>query len=223
MSKKTIVLILFFSFQNAAFLEMEGLDVTDAVIRSLSEAGLDNSPTAKKVMIQSSSSAVLKVFKEKTSYKLVYSIDELVEDVLNSTIQNIKSFADAVVLQKGSVYPSYAKYLTGETQIIQKFHAYNLPVYVKLFENEFVSQAWDFMSDSRMEINTFVNAAHADGIVTRFPKTVAAYTSKSHHRMLCTFDAFLDEQLHKMCTWFFPQETNVWALRTIILRCTCDR
>lgn len=131
-------------------------------------------------MIQSSSSSVLKQLKQKTSYKLLYNINEVVKDAHNSTIQNIRSFANAVVLQKGSVYPSYAKYLTGEnTQMIRKLQAFNLSVYVKLFENEFVSQAWDFMSDSRMEINTFVNSANADGIVTSFPKTAAAYKSKS--------------------------------------------
>ncbi|MCH99901.1 glycerophosphoryl diester phosphodiesterase family protein, partial [Trifolium medium] len=44
------------------------------------------------------------------------------------------------------------------------------------FSNEFVSQAWDFYSDSTVEINSFVQGVEIDGIITDFPKTASRYT-----------------------------------------------
>ncbi|CAM8997264.1 unnamed protein product [Rhodiola kirilowii] len=162
------------SIENAAFLARRGLGVTDAVLGALSKAGFD-APTAKKVMIQSTNSSVLEEFRAKNKYELVYYIDELVRDVLNSTIHGIKGFADAVVLEKGSVFLDDSKFLTGATDTIRKFHSFNIPVYVRLFANEFVSQAWDFFSDPHVELNTFALAGKIDGIITAFPRTAAAY------------------------------------------------
>uniref|UniRef100_A0A7N0U282 glycerophosphodiester phosphodiesterase n=1 Tax=Kalanchoe fedtschenkoi TaxID=63787 RepID=A0A7N0U282_KALFE len=162
------------SIENAAYLARKGLGVTDAVLDSLTKAGFD-APTSKKVMIQSTNSSVLEEFKGKNKYELVYFIDELVRDVLNSTIQDIKSFADSVVLTKGSVFIDHSAFLTEATDTIEKFHASNVHVYTRLFVNEFISQAWDFFSDAHVELNSFVQGAGVDGIITAFPKTAISF------------------------------------------------
>ncbi|RDX91544.1 Glycerophosphodiester phosphodiesterase GDPDL4, partial [Mucuna pruriens] len=160
---------------NAAYLaRKQNLSVTDAVIDTLSKAGYDK-PGAPKVMIQSTNSSVLLKFNEKTKYELVYKIDETVGGAVDSAISDIKRFAHTVVVKKASVYTLSEFYGTGSTNIVQKFKDSNLSVYVETFSNEFVSQAWDFMSDATVEINTYVQDAGVDGIITDFPKTANRY------------------------------------------------
>ncbi|GAB4846055.1 hypothetical protein Ancab_025054 [Ancistrocladus abbreviatus] len=142
------------SIENALYLAAnQGLSVTDAVLEALDKAGY-NSKTAKKVMIESSDSSVLPKFKGK-NYELVYHVNEIISDILNSTILDIKNFSDSVLIGKKS--------------------SFKLHVYVELFRNEFVSQDWDFFSDPIVEINQFVTAATVDGLVTDFPQTAASY------------------------------------------------
>ena len=71
----------------------------DVVISALSKACYDK-PGSQKVYIQSTNSSVLLKFKEKTSYELVYKIDETVGDAANATVEDIKSFASSVVVNK---------------------------------------------------------------------------------------------------------------------------
>ncbi|XP_027340007.1 glycerophosphodiester phosphodiesterase GDPDL3-like isoform X1 [Abrus precatorius] len=161
--------------ENAAYLAREqNLSVTDAVIDTLSKGGYDK-PRAPKVMIQSTNSSVLLKFKEKTKYELVYKIDEKIDDAVDSAISDIKSFAHSVVVKKDSVYPVSDLFLTGSTKTVSKFKSFNLSVYVETFSNEFVSQAWDFLSDATVEINTFVQNEGIDGVITDFPKTANRY------------------------------------------------
>lgn len=161
------------SIENAAYLAKQGLDVTGAVSDALSKAGYNNQ-TAKKVMIQSNDSSVLEEFK-KSSYELVYLVDDNIGDIKNSTILEIKTFAKSVVITKESVFPSDDAFIIGQTNIVQKLQSANLPVYVRLFNNEFVSQAWDFFSDSSSELNNYVLGAGVDGVVTEYPGTAARY------------------------------------------------
>ncbi|XP_017436989.1 glycerophosphodiester phosphodiesterase GDPDL3-like [Vigna angularis] len=161
--------------ENAAYLARnQNLSVTDAVIDTLSKSGYDK-PGAPKVMIQSTNSSVLLKFKEKAKYELVYKIDEIVGGAVDSAISDIKRFAHSVVVKKASVYPVSELFLISSTKIVSKFKASNLSVYVETFSNEFVSQAWDFLSDAYVEINTFVQDAEIDGVITDFPKTANRY------------------------------------------------
>ncbi|PQM33007.1 glycerophosphodiester phosphodiesterase GDPDL3 [Prunus yedoensis var. nudiflora] len=134
--------------------EEQRLSVTDAVIDALRKAGFDNQ-TALDVKIQSTNSSVLMKFKEKTKYDLVYNIEENIGDALSSTIEDIKKFADSVVIKKASIFPETQAFVTGVTNVVPELQAAKLPVYVELFSNEFVSQAWDFFSDPTVEINSF--------------------------------------------------------------------
>lgn len=187
-----IIISLFFSFscvQNAPYLaEKLGLSVIDGVLKVLSEAGYNNQ-TKMKVMIQSTNSSVLNKIKGNSNYELVYEVDEKIRDAANSTVEDIKSFAHSVVVSKSSVLPTSSLYLTTTTNTVAKLQAFNLPVYVQLFNNEFVSQAWDFFSDPTVEINSFVTGSGINGVITDFPKTAAAYKRKWH--LLLSF-SFLD-------------------------------
>ncbi|BAT80643.1 hypothetical protein VIGAN_03023800 [Vigna angularis var. angularis] len=163
--------------ENAAYLaEKQGLNVIDAVINALSEAGYDK-PGSQKVYIQSTDSSVLLKFKEKTSYELVYKIDETVGDAANAAVEDIKKFASAVIVNKNSVFSNNEQFLTSTTKTVPKLNAANLSVFVETFSNEFVSQAWDFFSDATVEINSYLNAEglKIDGIITDFPKTADRY------------------------------------------------
>ena len=145
----------------------------------MSKAGYDNQ-TAQKVLIQSPNSPVLIKFKqEKKEYELVYKVDESISDVLNSTVVDIKSFANSVTVSKTSVLPVNLQFLIGPTDVVTKLQSLNLSVYVETFSNEFVSQAWDFFSDATVEINSFVMGSGIDGVITDFPKTSARYKSKN--------------------------------------------
>jgi glycerophosphoryl diester phosphodiesterase len=129
-------------------------------------------------MIQSSNSSVLMKFKDKHNYDRVYKVDENIRDASNSAVEDIKTFATAVVVGKESVMPENQAFLTAQTDTVSKLQLFKLPVYVEVFSNEFVSQAWDFFSDATVEINTYVKGVKVDGIITDFPKTAARYKSK---------------------------------------------
>lgn len=144
-------------------------------------------PGAQKVVIQSTNSSVLMKFKEKTNYELVYKIDEIVDDVVDSAVKDIKSVADSVVVEKASVYRATELFVTASTGIVSKLKSSNLSVYVETFSNEFVSQAWDFFSDATVEINTYVQDGGIDGIITDFPKTANRYRSKCIQNLSFSF------------------------------------
>ncbi|KAL2474133.1 Glycerophosphodiester phosphodiesterase GDPDL3 [Forsythia ovata] len=162
------------SIEHATYLaEKQGLNMIDVVLKSLNEADYNNQ-TIKKVMIQSTDSSVLKKFKEKSEYELVYKVNKDIRDVHNSTIMEIKEFAKYVVISKHSVFPSDKGFLTSTTNVVSKMQAFNLSVYVQLFSNEFTSQAWDFFADAYVEINTYAETG-INGLVTDYPATAAKY------------------------------------------------
>ncbi|MCI46860.1 glycerophosphoryl diester phosphodiesterase family protein, partial [Trifolium medium] len=104
-------------------------------------------------------------------YELVYKIDETVGDAAKAAVEDIKTFASSVVISKLSVFPQNAGFLTTSTNIVPKLKAANLSVFVETFNNEFVSQAWDYFSDPTVEINSFIQEAEINGVITAFPKT----------------------------------------------------
>ncbi|RWW08182.1 hypothetical protein BHE74_00010250 [Ensete ventricosum] len=163
--------------QNAVFMaEQLRIDVVDAVISALNDAGYNNK-TALEVMIQSTDSSVLVKFKQLTKYKLVYKIDEVVGDAIASSIKDIDAFADAVALPKESIYAVNNLFTTEITGLVPKLQAAGLDVYAYVLQNEFVSQPWDFLSDATVEINAYVAGAEVDGIITQFPGTASRYKS----------------------------------------------
>ncbi|WCJ33025.1 Glycerophosphodiester phosphodiesterase GDPDL3 [Euphorbia peplus] len=163
------------SLEHAPYLvEKQQLPVIDVVLDVLSKAGYE-----KKLMIESSNSSVLKKFKGNKNYELVYKVDENIRSVLDDAMQDIKTFANSVVISKSSVFPDSALFITGVTDVVPKILSAGLPVYVELFSNEFVSQAWDFFSDPNVEINSYVVGVNISGLITDFPFTSARY-KKNH-------------------------------------------
>ncbi|KAH0736616.1 hypothetical protein KY285_012323 [Solanum tuberosum] len=159
--------------EKADYLANQGFGVIAAVVEALRNTGYNNQ-TSKTVMIQSKDSSVLKEFK-KRSYELVYMIDDNIRDIESATISDIKSFASSVILTKNSVFRSEDDFLVGKTDVVQKLQSSNVSVYVQRFNNEFVSQAWDFFSDSSVEINNYIVGVGIDGVITDFPRTAATY------------------------------------------------
>ena len=151
--------------------------MTDAVMTALKDGGYDNQ-TDLKVMIQSTNSSVLMKFKDNDKYEIVYKIEKSIRDASNASVEDIKKFADSVVVNKESVFLLNSLFLTGLTDVVAKLQAFKLPVYVELFSNEFISQTWDFFSDATVEINSFVSGTGISGVITDFPKTAARYRSK---------------------------------------------
>lgn len=127
-------------------------------------------------MIQSTHSSVLKIFKDKSKYERVYKVDENIHDADDKAIDDIKKFADSVVLEKTSVFTQNLAFLVNSTNTVARLQSFKLSVYVETFSNEFVSQAWDYYSDPSVEINSFVVGAKVNGIITDFPKTAVRYT-----------------------------------------------
>ncbi|KAL3508420.1 hypothetical protein ACH5RR_027821 [Cinchona calisaya] len=163
------------SIEHAAYLAQNvGLDVVDAVLDAVNKSGY-TSQTAKKVMIKSRDSSVLTKFGKNSNYELVYEVGETISDITNSTILEVKKFASSVLISKGSVFPTDEAFLTSTTQVVPKLNKLGLPVYVQLFSNEFVSQAWDFFSDPYVEINTYASQTGISGVVSGYPATAARY------------------------------------------------
>ncbi|KAL2466934.1 Glycerophosphodiester phosphodiesterase GDPDL3 [Abeliophyllum distichum] len=166
--------------------EKQGLGVTDAVLDALSKAGYNQ--TAKKIMIKSSDSAVLKKFKSSSNYERVYMVDEDISDITNSTILGIKNFANSVVITKKSVFPTDKAFVTTQTNVVPKLQAFGFPVYVQFFRNEFASQPWDFFSDAYVEINTHFSGMGINGTITDFPATAAKYRTLAPNPILSEND-----------------------------------
>ncbi|RWW27580.1 hypothetical protein GW17_00007985 [Ensete ventricosum] len=167
------------NIEYAAFIaEQLGFSVIDLVISALNDAGYYNQ-TALEVMILSTNSSVLVEFRQKTKFKLVYKIDESIRDAVASSIVEIKEFADAVAIHRQSVYPVTQQFTTSQTDIVPKLQNAGLAVYAYLFQNEFVAQPWDFFSDATVEINSYVQGAGVDGLITDFPATASAKMGKN--------------------------------------------
>ncbi|KAF8112828.1 hypothetical protein N665_0060s0011 [Sinapis alba] len=166
------------SVEDAVYLrEKQGLDVVKAVLDTLTETGYSNRTTTTKVMIQSTNSSVLVDFKKQGKYETVYKVEEEIGDISDSAIEDIKKFANAVVIRKPSVFPYPDSFVTGQTNVVERLHKSKLPVYVELFQNEFVSQPFDFFSDATVEINSYITGAGINGTITEFPFTAARYKS----------------------------------------------
>ncbi|CAG7862570.1 unnamed protein product [Brassica rapa] len=176
-NNSTLLSGVLISVENAVYLrEKQGLDVVKAVLGTLTETGYGNGTTKTKVMIQSTNSSVLVDFKKQSKYETVYKVEEKIGDISDSAIEDIKKFANAVVIVKTSVFPLFDdSFVIRQTNVVERLQKSKLPVYVELFQNEFVSQPYDFFSDPTVEINSYITGAGINGIITEFPFTAARY------------------------------------------------
>ncbi|KAA8531130.1 hypothetical protein F0562_005839 [Nyssa sinensis] len=150
------------------------LGITDAVATALSNATFDKQ-SSQQVLIQSDDSSVLSKFSNVPTYKRVLSITETFSDAPKQAVEEIKKFADAVILRKNSIIPTSNFFTRPTTSVLEDLHMANLSVYVSVFKNEFVSMAFDYLSDPMAELATFVGGYKVDGIVTEYPATASTY------------------------------------------------
>ncbi|KAK4257526.1 hypothetical protein QN277_007103 [Acacia crassicarpa] len=175
LAKAKAVSGILINIQNAAYLASnKGLDIVGNVSTALSNATFDKQST-QEVMIQSDDTSVLSKFKDIQSYKRVLLIEEKIGDAPQTTVQEIKKYADAVNLRKSSIITTSDSFTTGMTNVVKEMKDANLTVFVHLLKNEYIALAFDYYSDPYAEIATLVQIAAVDGIITAFPATASRY------------------------------------------------
>lgn len=163
--------------QDVAFLqEKVGFDIISLVTNTLTEAGYGNQ-TSLQVHVLSTNSAVLAKLRQDSKYKLIYEIASNIRDASTDSVADIKRFADAVAINKYSIYPVDDNFITNMTNVMNRFQSAGLKVYGYGFMNEFVSIAWDFFADATVELNTYFQGAMIDGFITDYPATARRYKS----------------------------------------------
>jgi glycerophosphoryl diester phosphodiesterase len=162
--------------QNAAFIAKSlGIDMVDSVTAALSAAGFSNQ-TTKEVLIRSTDSAVLvKLKQQETECKLVYTLPLGIGDASKPSLKDIKAFAEAVVVDRTSVFALSYDFIMGQNRIVRDLQAAGLAVYAQVFRNEYVAHPFDFLGDPTVEINYYVQTFNLSGMITDFPKTVRRY------------------------------------------------
>lgn len=162
--------------ENAAFIAKSlGIDIVDSVTAALSAAGFSNQ-TTKEVLIRSTDSAVLvKLKQQETECKLVYTLPLGIGDASKPSLKDIKAFAEAVVVDRTSVFALSYDFIMGQNRIVRDLQAAGLAVYAQVFRNEYVAHPFDFLGDPTVEINYYVQTFNLSGMITDFPKTVRRY------------------------------------------------
>ncbi|XP_078163656.1 glycerophosphodiester phosphodiesterase GDPDL3-like [Carex rostrata] len=161
--------------EDVAFIqEKVGFDMISLVTTTLTDAGYGNQ-TSLQVHVLSPDSAVLAKLRQDSKYKLIYKILKNIRDASTASVADIKRFADAVAIDKYSVYPIDDNFITNMTNVMNRFQSAGLKVYGYGFMNEFVSIAWDFFADATVELNTYFQGAMIDGFITDYPATARRY------------------------------------------------
>ncbi|GJM90440.1 hypothetical protein PR202_ga06719 [Eleusine coracana subsp. coracana] len=175
MAKASNVSGILIDIEHAAYLATRGLGVVDAVTGALTKAGYDKE-TKQQLLIQSDDSSVLSAFKKPfPASKRVLSIDTEISDVAKPSVDDIKGVADGVRIHRNSVAQVTGYFLTHFTNVVGTLHAANLTVFIGVLKNEFMNLGFDYFADPMVEVVTYSDAVMADGLVTEFPATAAAY------------------------------------------------
>ncbi|KAM7508312.1 hypothetical protein LguiA_018765 [Lonicera macranthoides] len=162
--------------QKAAYLaSKQGLGVVDAVTDALNNSTF-NKKTTRTVMIVSDDTSVLARFKDVPNYKRILSITHDISDAPKGMVDEVKKHADGVLVSKESVLvPNQAFFIVNSTKLVEEMHAANLSVYVGILKNEFVTLAFDYISDPYVQLATVFGDQKVDGVVTDFPATAVAF------------------------------------------------
>ncbi|KAK3032359.1 hypothetical protein RJ639_035410, partial [Escallonia herrerae] len=163
------------NIDNAPYLaSKKGFDIIKIVRDALTNATFEKQST-QKVLIQSEDSSVLSAFKDVPTYQRVLKIENLISDAPKKVAADVKKYADAIHVRRGSVVSESAGFFaTGFTKVTQEMHAANISVYVSTLANEFVSLLFDYFSDPYSELATLA-AQNVDGVITDHPASANAY------------------------------------------------
>ncbi|OWM72820.1 hypothetical protein CDL15_Pgr021126 [Punica granatum] len=161
---------------NAAYLaSKKGLDIVGSVSQALTNATFDKQAT-QQVFIESDDTSVLTQFKNVTTYRRLLTIKEKISDAPPASVDEVKKYADGVVVTRSSLIPTSNSFLMGNTSVIKEMHAANLSVYVSVLRNEYLSLAFDYYADPTFELATYIVGLEVDGVITDFPATATRYT-----------------------------------------------
>lgn len=165
--------------QHASYLATRGLGVVDVVSDALVKYGYDKETNKYRVLIQSEDAPVLGTFKKFPKFQRVLTIEFDIGDVSNTSVVEISEFANAVKIRRSSATRINGYFLEGFTNsLVDRLHAGNMQVYVGVLKNEHMNLAFDYWADPLVEIATDTWSVGADGLVTEFPATAAAFFSK---------------------------------------------
>ncbi|KAG6603997.1 Glycerophosphodiester phosphodiesterase GDPDL6, partial [Cucurbita argyrosperma subsp. sororia] len=164
------------NIQNAAYLaSKKGLDMMGSIATALSNATFDKQST-QQVFIRSDDTSVLSIFKAKfPKFIRVITVDSKIGDAPNNALEEIKRYAQAVAIPRASIIEVTNYFTTGLTKVVSEMKASNLSIFVYVMRNEYVSLAFDYYAQPSLEIATYVDYFHVDGIITEFPKTAKQY------------------------------------------------
>ncbi|XVF89246.1 hypothetical protein PTKIN_Ptkin19aG0114700 [Pterospermum kingtungense] len=167
------------NIENAAYLaSKKGFDIVDTVTKALSNASFDKQQT-QQVFIESDDSSVLSKFQGISTYKRYLNIENKISDAPKPAVDEIKKYADGVVVTRPSLITIQKGYAKRKTNVVQEMHAANLPVFVFVFRNEFTAYPFDFYADPMVELATYITLLGIDGVITEFPATASRYLSSS--------------------------------------------
>ncbi|RLM78398.1 glycerophosphodiester phosphodiesterase GDPDL7-like [Panicum miliaceum] len=174
MAKASNVSGILLEIEHAPYLAKRGLGVVDAVSSALTKAGYDKE-IKQQVFIQSDDSAVLSGFTKFKSFKRVLSIEIEISGASKPSLDDIKKVADGVRIHRSSVAQITGYFMTSFTDTVGSLQAANLSVFIGVLKNEFMNLGFDYFADPTVEIVTYSSAVLADGLVTDYPATAAAY------------------------------------------------
>ncbi|GMI89306.1 Glycerophosphodiester phosphodiesterase (GDPD) like 7, SHV3-like 5 [Hibiscus trionum] len=163
------------NIENAAYLaSKKGLDIVGSITKALSDATFDEQRT-QQVLIQSDDSSVLSKFQGVPAYKRLLHIAKPIGDAPERTVNEIKKFADGVVVPKSSLISLENGFTKAQTKVLEEMRAAKISVYVYVLRNEFVALPFDYFADPTRELATYVAALEVDGVITEFPATASRY------------------------------------------------
>lgn len=186
--------------------------MVDAVSSALVNASYDKE-TKQQVLIQSDDTSVLSAFKKFPTFKRVLIIDSAISDASKPSLDEIKEFANAVTVMRGSIAQINGFFLTRFTDVVDRLHAANFTVYVGVLKNEFMNLGFDYWADPTIEIATYTSSVMVDGLMTEFPATATAYFSKY------PLDTMNIEQFQIAAT---PKSLSAQELQKCLLKLVCN-
>ncbi|CAG7894948.1 unnamed protein product [Brassica rapa] len=174
--------IQFYVFLERSVLsEHQGINVVDDVLNKIhNQTTQENLTTSISIFFQSTDKSVLIAFNEKTIIipgQLMYRVDKDIQNVTDSAINAILSFAGTIVISMNSVLPYNRGGLVRlkKADVVPRLKVRGVRVFVDTFSNEFVTQPLDLFSDSTVEVDFFFQTAKIDGIITELRVTSARY------------------------------------------------
>ncbi|XVE53677.1 hypothetical protein DITRI_Ditri03aG0021800 [Diplodiscus trichospermus] len=175
LAKAKAVSGILINIENAAYLASnKGLDIVDSVTKALSNATFDKQQT-QQVFIRSDDSSVLSKFQGVPAYKRLLSIKEYIGDAPKPAVDEIKKYADGVVVLRPTLISTENGFAKAQTDVVHEMHAANISVFVVVFRNEFIALPFDFYADPMVELATYVAALEVDGVITEYPGTASRY------------------------------------------------